>query len=205
MRNAVRPTISGLVSGWAAGHLVVLIAVWALGMDSSWTVAVCRWSGSDSDRIMALLSAIGNPTPVTTLAIGTAVIALAMRRPVDAAVLLMVPWGATASCNLLKDWVHRPRPTGACVAQVAEGYGFPSGHAVGVTVGLVLPVVWALYRAGRSSSPALIAVMVLADAVQFSRVALGAHHLSDVLAGQVLGVAWLLPGLWILGRCDLRL
>jgi membrane-associated phospholipid phosphatase len=67
----------------------------------------------------------------------------------------------------------------------SEGFGFPSGHALGSTVaygGLALLVdVWKRRRR-------LLAAGLVAGLVSLSRLVLGVHYLVDVLAGMALGV-----------------
>ncbi|WP_254761604.1 phosphatase PAP2 family protein [Natrinema marinum] len=70
-----------------------------------------------------------------------------------------------------------------------EGYGFPSGHAFAAAVvygGLV-----SVYD--RRGDPLAVAgAGTLVAAVSLSRVALGVHYLSDVIAGAVLGIAFVI-------------
>ena len=67
---------------------------------------------------------------------------------------------------------------------------FPSGHAAGAftVVGVVVPMLW---RGGRRNAAAL--VIASAILIAMSRVVLGAHYLSDVTVGAVLG--------WTVGTC----
>lgn len=85
--------------------------------------------------------------------------------------------------------VNRPRPDEAAVG--AFGSSFPSGHALGVVVGVMSllllgwPVASTMWRRIAAAAGAVVIV-----AVGFSRLALAVHHLSDVLAGFGLGLAW---------------
>jgi membrane-associated phospholipid phosphatase len=94
--------------------------------------------------------------------------------------------------NAVKILVHRARPVLSHPVAHAGGTSFPSGHAqaavvcYGVLLLVFLPV---LSGAWRRVAVAVAVVMVLA--IGFSRVALGVHYVSDVLAGYVLGGAWL--------------
>jgi membrane-associated phospholipid phosphatase len=106
--------------------------------------------------------------------------------------IIAVPGGMLLN-EALKLLVHRPRPfvTGQFVDW--SGYSFASGHTIGATLlygQLALFVVPSIkgrrWRALTISGAALIVLFV-----GFGRVALGAHYLTDVLAGIVLGIAWL--------------
>jgi len=98
---------------------------------------------------------------------------------------------------LLNEWVkilvhrHRPFVDGPFVDW--SGYSFASGHTIGATLLygqlalFILPAMKARHwRWLTVSSAALLIVLV-----GFSRIALGAHFLTDVLAAIVFGVLWL--------------
>ncbi|NUP01948.1 MAG: phosphatase PAP2 family protein [Nonomuraea sp.] len=90
----------------------------------------------------------------------------------------------------LKIIVARVRPHLPDPVALAPGDSFPSGHAVNVTLGagvvtlLVLPM---LPRWGRRLAWVLAWFVVVS--VGFTRIALGVHWVSDVVAGTVLGMA----------------
>jgi undecaprenyl-diphosphatase len=90
----------------------------------------------------------------------------------------------------LKIIVARARPSLPDPVALAPGNAFPSGHAVNATLGagvavlLILPM---LPRWGRRVAWAVAWFLVLS--VAYTRVALGVHWVSDVVAGIVLGVA----------------
>ena len=97
--------------------------------------------------------------------------------------------GAEAVAQLLKVLIHRPRPEVFFGLSPVETYSFPSGHAF-------VPAVFFWIAAGGLLAPARwrAAVVALAALLGFSRVYLGYHYPSDVVAGWVLAVAWL--ALW---------
>ena len=87
---------------------------------------------------------------------------------------------------LLKTWFALPRPP-ATLRLVAEaGYGFPSGHALGSTVGFGAMAI-ALERFATPRRRAAVAGVLVA-VVSFSRVAIGVHYLVDVVAGVAVGL-----------------
>lgn len=94
--------------------------------------------------------------------------------------------------NGVKLLVHRARPLVVHPVAHAGGNSFPSGHAQAALVGygvLLLVFLPALRGVWRRIALAVAIVMVLA--IGFSRVGLGVHYVSDVLAGYILGAAWL--------------
>lgn len=95
--------------------------------------------------------------------------------------------------TLLKLAFHRARPTLSGLSTALHTYSFPSGHALSATV---LYGVFAAYLIAKTRSPAGKAgIAVVAAAivvlVAFSRLYLGVHYLSDVLAAFAEGMAWL--------------
>jgi membrane-associated phospholipid phosphatase len=105
----------------------------------------------------------------------------------------------TASAKLL---ANRSRPPTAMV--YAQGSSFPSGHALGVLVGVLalLTVTWTvLPPRWRSVLVVIGAVVILA--IGLGRVALNVHHPSDVVAGWALGYLWYLACLWVVRHLPL--
>jgi membrane-associated phospholipid phosphatase len=106
-------------------------------------------------------------------------------------------WGAAMLGFTLKAVVGRARPVVAEPVSTAPGLSFPSGHALGAAVGcglLLLVVLRYLSRAGRVLAGTLAIAIVLITAL--ARVGLGVHYVSDVLAGIVLGIAWVSVTTW---------
>lgn len=91
----------------------------------------------------------------------------------------------------IKDAVGRARPDFAEGGARYTSQSFPSGHSSGiataVVVGLVLawPLLGPILRRWCLAAGAVVAVVV-----GCSRMWLGVHYLSDVVAGWALGVAW---------------
>jgi membrane-associated phospholipid phosphatase len=93
--------------------------------------------------------------------------------------------------ELVKVAVHRARPVLTDPVGHADGASFPSGHAQAAMVGYsVLLLVFLPVLRGPARSVAIVAAALMVLAIGFSRVALGVHYVSDVLAGYVLGAAW---------------
>jgi hypothetical protein len=105
--------------------------------------------------------------------------------------------GGTVIAAAVKIVVGRGRPPGAPFLALTR-LGFPSGHA---TVAAALYGTAAILVARGPIRPRLRAagaasLAALAMAVAFSRLYLGRHYLTDVLAGLVLGGTWA----WSVGR-----
>ena len=100
--------------------------------------------------------------------------------------------GSSLLNSAVKAMVHRQRPVVSHPFVHEPGASFPSGHAQAAIVGygvLLLVFLPVLQGVWRRVAGVVAVVMVLG--IGFSRVALAAHYVSDVLAGFVLGAAWL--------------
>jgi undecaprenyl-diphosphatase len=88
---------------------------------------------------------------------------------------------------------ERPRPEFRDVHLTLHTFSFPSGHAmVSIAVyGAVAVVILRRVRTPAARAALIGGVALLVGSIGFSRVYLGAHYVSDVLAGISLGLAWL--------------
>jgi len=114
------------------------------------------------------------------------------RRAWRLAVWILVTIAGEAALDIsLKAVFGRVRPSFKDPIVHASGGSYPSGHAFGSLVGcavIVLVVLPLLSRGWRRVIVAAAVVVVLL--VGFSRVALGAHYVTDVLGGWLVGAAW---------------
>ena len=150
------------------------------------------------------VTALGNPRALTTLMAVVCAVALWRSRSWLPAVLGAIG-GAGIGVVIVtaKAVVGRDRPASPYAAISEDGFSFPSGHATG-TAAVALLCAWILTRWVINSWPGKVLAWSIAigltGAVGFSRVYLGVHYVSDVLAGWLLGAAWagavMLVGSW---------
>jgi len=99
---------------------------------------------------------------------------------------------------LLNEWlkvvVHRHRPFVDGPFVDWSGYSFSSGHTIGATLlyGQLLLFVLPALKARHWRLLCICSAMSLVLLVGFSRIALGAHFLTDVLAAIIFGIVWLM-------------
>jgi undecaprenyl-diphosphatase len=143
--------------------------------------------------VLRVLTAPGSPITAWVV-LSTLTLALLIRRRLRLALYVAVTGlGAATLSPLIKQIVDRLRPVVDMPVASAGGPSFPSGHAlaatvwVGVVLLVLLPVVPARHR--RSAVAAGVALVVV---VGLTRIALGVHFVSDVLAGWLIGTGWLL-------------
>jgi membrane-associated phospholipid phosphatase len=149
---------------------------------------------------------LGSEVVVGGLAV-VILLALLMRRQLTRATVFAVAMGGSAVLTVaLKLLVARPRPGGLDrLGPPDTSYSFPSGHTLNSTVFLAL-VVWLLWAsvtyAGRVAL--VTASAVLAVGVAASRVYLGYHWLTDVVASGLIALAWL-SIVWLLASTFAKL
>ena len=105
-----------------------------------------------------------------------------------AAVLILSVGGVAIAVTVLKLLFARERPsdTGAIVDE--STFSFPSGHAMG-SMGLAAAIVLLLWPT-KWRIPVLIVGVLYVVLIGFSRLYLGAHYPTDIIAGWLLGAGW---------------
>jgi undecaprenyl-diphosphatase len=100
----------------------------------------------------------------------------------------------TALNDLLKALFHRGRPETAIEFIKHESWSFPSGHSMNSLIGFGFVAYLFLERTSdrRARIAIIVATVILVGLVGFSRLYLGVHYLSDVIAGFLAGAVWLL-------------
>ncbi|MBV2182419.1 MAG: LssY C-terminal domain-containing protein [Castellaniella sp.] len=109
--------------------------------------------------------------------------------------LLVSSLGAVAFSSLGKLAFERPRPTEAILLETS--YSFPSGHAT-IAVAFYGFVGYLLIRSAgqwKTRVHLFFSTVALVFLIGLSRIMLGAHFLSDVWAGYLVGALWLIVGI----------
>ncbi|MEW6446837.1 MAG: phosphatase PAP2 family protein [Bacillota bacterium] len=140
--------------------------------------------------LMIWASFLGS-TPAVGAVTGLAALYFLRRKSYrEAFAVTATSFGAFLLETALKEIFRRPRPPITHLIE-AYGYSFPSGHAT-VTAALFLVLSYLWYRHTRNRfryiGPAAAALLILLIGV--SRVYLGVHYPSDVLAGFAVGILW---------------
>jgi undecaprenyl-diphosphatase len=114
-------------------------------------------------------------------------------------VYLLIVLGGSVSDLVLKEIFARQRPTIVPHLVDAENFSFPSGHAaMSVVIYVSLALIMTYSQINMKLKLYIIsAACFLALLVGFSRIYLGVHYPTDVLAGWLLGMFWVLLG-WLL-------
>jgi undecaprenyl-diphosphatase len=149
----------------------------------------------DSPGLVTALKVVtnfGSTWWLTLLVVIAAVALLRQGRRRTALFLVFTSITTGLLIRLLKALVGRDRPSLLDPVASAAGESFPSGHAMGATaVYGALLVVFAPRMSPGQRRVALASYLVLVASICFTRLALGVHYITDVVAGFVLGCAWL--------------
>lgn len=120
-------------------------------------------------------------------------VGFAVRRQWGAAVsLLLVTGGAQMLNNVLKDLFHRTRPSPVAGLIPAQAFSFPSGHAT-VSAAFYLFIAylgWRMIRGRWQRVTWAAGLMLVVLLIGLSRLYLGVHYFTDVIAGYVAGFTW---------------
>lgn len=179
---AVFVTISVLVHGQFTSHF-----------DREGLELVAFLKGSWAARGAAGFTMTGDAVPLMTILVMAGV--LAPVRWGGGWRLLLLPWASAAlaflAASVIKNAIARARPPESGWAGPAHGFAFPSGHATTATAAyLVLALlVSRLMPTARRRGLVLVRGIALALLVGASRVVLGAHWPTDVIASLALGTA----------------
>lgn len=175
----------------------VLAAAYPDDPVAGWDERVARWVAGELPRWVEWVARpftwVGGGVGLALVA-GATVVLLARRRAWPEAVFVSVAFaGIQTLVVFLKLAFDRPRPDVDPVVRLPASASFPSGHAAGAVVclGALAVVSGRLHPAGVQPRLVAAGAAVGALAVGLSRVALGVHYVSDVVAGWCLGVAWL--------------
>jgi undecaprenyl-diphosphatase len=109
--------------------------------------------------------------------------------------------GGQAAGTLLKDVFQRPRPDLVPYSAYASGTSFPSGHSMmsAVTYLTLGALLARSQERKRLKAYFLLVAIFLTLAVGVTRVYLGVHWPTDVLAGWTAGAVWALL-CWLMAR-----
>lgn len=190
-------TLAQIAASWrwllpSAGVVFVLLAIGALGGWLVWDEPITRAAvdarSPTRDDVFRRISMLGSTKVVIVVSAVAALLSI-RRCPRLALAIVVIAVARPLAEFALKEGIRRDRPVGDRLVH-GEGYSFPSGHPLAAAASWgTLPLVAALYLKRRWAWWAVVVfVWTLAVGVAASRVWLGVHWTSDVVAGLVLAV-----------------
>jgi len=151
--------------------------------------------------VLTACTTIGSSPVLVTVALGLAVWLGVGHRRREALLVAGTTLGALILSPVLKDIIERVRPGDEHLVLV-NSWAYPSGHSLTSTAVIGVLTTLAASRAPSRAARAAVAAagVCLVVAVGVSRVYLGVHWPTDVLAGWLIGALWLAISLLVYDR-----
>lgn len=188
-----------------AGIIVAAVGTWAFaefaqhvmsGGTQTFDDAGLRWIATHHspalDSAMLDITVLGTSTVVMMIVCIAALFLTLTRHKYSALLLLVATVGGMLLDTILKLQFGRPRPHIFTWGTHASMSSFPSGHAMSATIvySTVAYLAARLQKRRWARLLTLFAAAVVIALIALSRVYLGVHYPSDVLAGAIIGLAW---------------
>ncbi len=161
--------------------------------DMSITARLQKYRNRWLRRFFYTISEIGFAKYAVPETVAAAGIFWALRFRLEALFILLTS-SATLLNAIVKRVIKRPRPTKelVTVVRVINEPSFPSGHVMWYTnfYGLLIYLLATNWRSGRLRNTLISIFTLLITTIGPSRVYLGAHWPSDVMAGYIYGGLW---------------
>jgi undecaprenyl-diphosphatase len=202
----VADRLTVVVAAWlAAGLALSAFVIWAFteladvvieGESRRFDRAVLLWIHTTFpswlDGPMRILTALGYYWFVLLLLVVTVAFFYQRGWRLSAILLLVSTAGSAVLTTVLKSVFQRARPELFDSGYQASFYSFPSGHAT-VAVGLygMLTVVLAYRLRGTARWAVAVSGILVVLLIGFSRLYLGVHYPTDVVAGYLAALLWL--------------
>jgi undecaprenyl-diphosphatase len=171
-------------------------------------MAAVRGAGPEGLRRAAIdLTALGGGTVLTLVVVAVAGLLLAQRLWLTALVLVTSCWTGGQVVQLIKVAVGRARPDLADRLVPVVSASFPSGHAANSAIVYLTLAALAsqVVRASAARAYLFGAAILLTGLIGASRVYLGVHWPSDVLAGWSFGAVWAIGWWWVASATRARI
>ncbi len=185
---------AGLVGSLIAAGEFVVHSTAVTHFDRHATSVLVNSRTATLDSAMKAVTWLGSWIALTVMAAVVAVLVLARHLPLLAAAAAALAWaGEAGGVRIGKEVVARDRPPEAIRLVQAHGWSFPSGHAAAAALAFTVLALCVTavtrHRAVRVLGWLIAGLAIAATA--FSRVELGVHWTTDVIASLVFTGVWL--------------
>jgi len=187
------------------GAGVAVLGTWAFaeiashvraGRTQAFDERILTWIGQNTppvvEQVMLEITFLGTGSVVGVMVGIVALFLWLTRHKYSAALLLVATAGGLVLNSVLKAGFDRPRPQVITWGTHVLTSSFPSGHAMSAAVvyGTIAYLAARLERRAWARVLTLVLAAALIALIAFSRMYLGVHYPSDVLAGLIVGFAW---------------
>ena len=168
------------------------------GFDSTILWWLHQHSNSTIDQLMLNITNLGNPPLIVTLVVASLSLLLWYRRFWAAQILLLTCLVAVILNQGLKLVFAKPRPQLWTPLIIEHTYSFPSGHALGSAVLYGFLAVLLASQYPRYCAVIYAIAISIVGSIGLSRLLLGVHYPTDIIAGYAVGLVWLITCIKIL-------
>ena len=166
------------------------------GATQAFDESVMRWMGAHRvawiERSLLEITALGTGLVVMMIVVISALFLIATQHRFSAFLLLVASGGGIILNAILKSNFDRPRPQLFEWLTVPSSSSFPSGHAMSSAI-VYFTVAYLIARLEKRRwmrALTIVSSLLLVLLISVSRLYLGVHYPSDVLAGMIIGLAW---------------
>jgi undecaprenyl-diphosphatase len=185
-----------IIAAIGTGFFVLMADHVREGGTQAFDDSVMRWMGahqsSNLDAVMVEITALGTGV-VVLMVVAIAALFLVLTNHKYSAILLLVSTAGGIILNgILKLGFNRPRPTIFLPVVHAVSSSFPSGHAMSAAIvySTVAYLAARLHKSPWARWLVMTAAFLVIALISISRLYLGVHYPSDVIAGVAIGLAW---------------
>jgi undecaprenyl-diphosphatase len=192
-----RALLAGFLGATAALVFFAWLTRWVLArqsvrFDEAVRNAVHGLASPPLTEAMRWITDLGSPLVLVTVGILVAWRLAAVGRRRAAIIFVVACLGADALSEALKLLFHRQRPESFFGYAEPSTYSFPSGHSVmsACFYGVIAAIFTVRMESRTKRIASWTAAALLALIIGFSRIYLGVHYPTDVLAGYTAAVIW---------------
>lgn len=143
-------------------------------------------------ELMIYISVLGSLPFLIFVSLAVIFILLKQKKKNKAFLLICSLFGGAMLTFLIKNIIQRPRPVDSLIT--ITGYSFPSGHALQSIIfySLVILIFQDQIKNNILKHLFVFSNIVFILLIGLSRIYLKVHWISDVIAGYILGIVWLI-------------
>jgi undecaprenyl-diphosphatase len=191
--------LPGILASLAGLVLFAIIAEAVVHLDriTEWDIRALQWLHSGTSPLgiefFTAVSLFGAPLFLGCLGLIVAVFLIRKQQWNYLAGWCVALIGGETLESVLKLLIQRPRPENAASSLAHFTYSLPSGHAMTSMIAYIMLsyVLVTIWKPGRTWRIGIVATAtLLLIGIGFSRVYLGVHYVSDVVAGFAGGTFW---------------
>ena len=185
-----------IVAVFGTALFVTLASNVRSGSTQAFDESVIRWLAAHHtqslDVVMVEITALGTGIVVMMIVAVAALFLVLTGHKYSAILLLASTFGGIVLNGVLKVGFDRPRPTIFVPGVHTTSSSFPSGHAMSAAIvyATVAYLAARLHKRRWARWLVMTGAFIIIALISFSRIYLGVHYPSDVLAGIIVGLAW---------------